>query len=625
MTNLPEVSNIIGQYWSALVGFLIVAAYARQRFNEPTFPNRETLPQTVAPLRYLFLPSAYERARRIYIIASLLLYGLLLLPGRQVIEIFGIGAHLPLQAWPLLVALLLVGLLPATSVKWITMIEEQLRRYVHEWFLVPDGVKKTIAVLEDAPYEPPANQLEAVPDAQREWLQADLKLGRGSLRYRWARATMLMASLNQMGADTVHPLRKAAFQPFEEDFDAIQARHKALAQDIANLTKPVTPEKEEALKRSVNILLQRIYAYIGWGVRQQANSERAIVHTLEALGFSISVVEGRRLPDIVAPAALAVAGIVMAFWLAHDAILDSRCDSRSILSAWSSATAAGAMYGLAAFIALKQRGAQIEERVWREASPKCLFRIAIRAGLVTWLAIVISTLIWQFGDALRSLAAIVQMDWTAALPQKANQTDTNINVAAWSFLPVKILTASFWFFAGAAASAILASRMTGDVRRTHRSDRMRDAVWLGIGLGLAVALAQLMQSALAEQLGESPLKFAPIVTIALVGLVCGAVIGIMVPYACKGSLVTPPDPIMARELRNLLREAETTLGTKAVAESWVFSPHSGLPGITPAEAIQYEGYANLVRTLLNSDASREREGSWSDRNDKPTPIAIVKS
>ena len=282
------------------------------------------------------------------------------------------------------------------------------------------------------------------------------------------------------------------------------------------------------------------------------------------------------------------------------------------------------MYGLAAFIALKQREAQIEQRVWREASPKCLFRIAIRAGLVTWLAIVISTLIWEFGDALRSLAAFVQMDTTAVLPQKTNQTNTSI--AAWSFLPVKIMTASFWFLAGAAASAVLASRMTGDVRRTHRSDRVRDAAWLGIGLGLAVALAQLMQSALAEKLGEgSRLQFLPIVTTAFVGLVCGVVIGIMVPYACKGNLVTPPDPIMARELRNLLREAETTLGSKAVAENWVFSPHSGLPGITPAEAIQYEGYANLVRMLLNSEASREREASWPDRSDKPTPIAIVKS
>ena len=221
-----------------------------------------------------------------------------------------------------------------------------------------------------------------------------------------------------------------------------------------------------------------------------------------------------------------------------------------------------------------------------------------------------------------SFAALVQMDWTTVLPHAADKP----GVPAWSFLPVKITTASVWFLAGAAASAVLAGRMTGDVRRTCKSDRARDAAWLGVGLGLAVALAQMMQSALAQELrdpDQTSLEFVPIV--AFVGLLCGVVIGIMVPYACKGNLVTPPDPIMARELRNLLREAETTLGSKALAENWVFSPHNGLPGITPAEAIQYQGYTNLVRMLLNSEASREREASWPDRSDKPTPIAIVKS
>ena len=156
MTNLPEqIANLTGQYWSALIGCLIVAAFARQRFNEPSFPNRDTLPQTVAPLRYLFLRSAYEKARRTYIIASLLLYALLLLPGREVISIFRIDASFPPQAWALLVALLLVGLLPTTSIRWITIIEEQLRRYVHEWYLVPDGSERRSQCLRTRLMSPP--------------------------------------------------------------------------------------------------------------------------------------------------------------------------------------------------------------------------------------------------------------------------------------------------------------------------------------------------------------------------------------------------------------------------------------------------------------------------------------
>src|SRR5215467_7386750 len=43
-TSLSEhIANFIGHYWNSLFGSLIVFAYARQRFNEPTFPNRETL------------------------------------------------------------------------------------------------------------------------------------------------------------------------------------------------------------------------------------------------------------------------------------------------------------------------------------------------------------------------------------------------------------------------------------------------------------------------------------------------------------------------------------------------------------------------------------------------------
>jgi hypothetical protein len=428
-----------------------------------------------------------------------------------------------------------------------------------------------------------------------------------------------MATLKDMGAGAAHPLQKAAFDPFREDFDAIDTRYKGLEHEIANLGKSASTEKEEALKRSVDRLLQRIYAYISWGVRQQADSDRAMVQTLESLGFSISAVEGRGLFDIVAPAVCVIAGITMAFWLGNDAIRGRlwAAPYDSILGDLTPAAAAAAMYGLAAFVALKQRGAQIEQRIWREASPKCQIMIGVRAGLVTWLVIIISTVIGQYDNALRSLAALFQLDMSSILPGDAGQP----GIEAWKFLPVKIVSASFWFVAGATASALLASRITGDVRRTQISDRVRDAAWLGVGLGLAVALAQLVQSALAFRLHDPdgiPLSIVPIV--AVVGLVCGAVIGFMVPYACKGNLATPPDPIMARQLRNLLREAKKTLGTAALAENWLFSPKSALHGITPAEAIQYEGYANVVRTLLSNEASREREETWPDRSDRPLVI-----
>jgi hypothetical protein len=52
-------------------GVLIVLTYAWQRFNEPSFPNEETLPRTVEPLRYLFLKPAYAKARLLYLVGLL--------------------------------------------------------------------------------------------------------------------------------------------------------------------------------------------------------------------------------------------------------------------------------------------------------------------------------------------------------------------------------------------------------------------------------------------------------------------------------------------------------------------------------------------------------------------------
>ena len=62
-------------------GVLIVLTYAWQRFNEPSFPNEETLPRTVEPLRYLFLKPAYAKARLLYLVGLLVLYALLAFPA----------------------------------------------------------------------------------------------------------------------------------------------------------------------------------------------------------------------------------------------------------------------------------------------------------------------------------------------------------------------------------------------------------------------------------------------------------------------------------------------------------------------------------------------------------------
>jgi hypothetical protein len=98
-------------------------------------------------------------------------------------------------------------------------------------------------------------------------------------------------------------------------------------------------------------------------------------------------------------------------------------------------------------------------------------------------------------------------------------------------------------------------------------------------------------------------------SVGLAGLACGAVIGFIVPQSCRVNVVTPFDIDMARALRNSLRQAETTLGTKAAAEGWMFTPHRDLGGITPAEAIQYKTHATGVGRLLENEALLAREDS----------------
>src|SRR5262245_5793990 len=607
-----------------ILGLLTVMAYAWQRFNEPSFPNKETLPHAVEPLRYLFLKPAYRKARLTYLAVSLGLYCILVWPGPsmiQVLEKFGLEKF-PAPAWALLVALFMVGLAPNSNMKWLTMIEDHLRRIVHGFFLVPDGIEKTIGILEDARYDPPPSQLNALPSPQRERLRDDLKLSTATLQYRWARATMLMASLRQMGAGASHPLRRAAFEPFQEDFNGIVEKYRALKQDIEALREnPTNSEGEENLVVSVDNLLKRIYAYISWGIRHQADNEGAVDETLEELGFRVPQIGGRRLFDIVAPAAGFVAVIAIVFWLTVDFVkrMMGTGDplSESVLLALTSGTAAGLMYGFAAIIGLQGRAAQIERKVWREYSPKCLIPIAIKAGLVTWIAIVASTVLWTLSDTLQSLSGIAQVIKSAA----GGGAVDSPSPPEWKTFPIGIATAMPWFLAGAPASTVIAISMGSDVRRTDRQQRIRDALILAAALGGAVVAAQLIQASLQDLLQDRN-SFGLVPIIGLAGAVCGAVIGYMVPQACRANLVTPPDPIMARALRDLLNRAEAALGTRAAAQDWVFTPISELGGITPAEAVQNKTHATGVGRFLDLEAERRRDEISSVRSDRPAPVLI---
>ena len=617
-------------------GVLIVLTYAWQRFNEPSFPNEETLPRTVEPLRYLFLKPAYAKARLLYLVGLLVMYALLVLPGPSMVGALGGPGPkegLSPQAWPLLIALILTGLGTApTPVKWLNIIEEQLRRWVHAWYLVPDGIRSTIAVLDDARYDPPVGQLNFLQGPLKEKCQEDLHLARGTLSYSWARATILVTSIKSMLNGALHPLKRAAFEPFKDEFfDDILVTYRALKLDVQALN-PNDEDEEEKLSRSVENLLKRVYAYISWGIRYQVDSEREVDQTLKDLGFRIpDRVPGRHLFDIVVPAVLLVAVIVTAFWVANDAIGRAMGATdfpptmyKSIVAALTSAMAASLMYGAIVSIVLKHRAAKIEQKVWRERSWRCLIPIALKAGLATWLVIVLSTVYWKPSDAWQSLIGIAQL----VVQPTADTGASASTVPDWSFLPIKMATALPWLLVGMTASIFLVIRLGGDVRRIGTADRLRDAIVVAAALGIAAAAAQLIQTSLVDAFRDLGLTKESLPSDKLVWIeglaefACGAVIGFVVPQACRVNVVTPSDPITARTLRDLQRDARTALGSKAAGDAWVFTPNDDLRGITPAEALQYRTHATGVGSLLEIAAQRQREETRPDGSDRPTPVLI---
>jgi hypothetical protein len=615
MADAPEqVALSFGQYWAALMGLLIVTVYAWERFNEPSFPNRETLPSTVVPLRYLFLRPQYPRARLTYVVASLTLYAMLVWPGPSIIDVFGVDSStFPPQAWALLVALIMVGLVPNSNLKWLVKIEEQLRRWVHEWFLVPNGIEETIQVLEDTRFELSAAQWEIVPDGARNTLRADLSLRTNMLRHRWARATVIMQGLMQMGTDPSYPIVRSSIAPFQDDLDALRIKYKLLEKEFKALGETSDPQADESLTASVDHFMKRLYALLSWVIRYQASSDQEVNAILEELGFRIPQRKTRRLSDIVLPAVCLVALISMVFWLAVDAAL-GKLGATSTIFALTSATAACLMYGHGIFFALAERSARIERKVWRQAAASQYRWIAFKAGIVAWIVIVISTVVWSVPQTLESVVALVQAVKAVAL-------GAEIPNAAWQFLPIRLITAFPWTLAGAALSVLVAVRVGGEVRWTGRRQRAADALIVGTGLAVAVVFAQLIQTSLSQFFKEEA-SFDLIPFVGLAGFACGAVIGAMVPHACQALIVTPSDRTVASELKSLIRRAEATLGSRERAERWAFTPHPELGDVTPAEAVQYRTYATGVIRLLESEALEDGAEAQSAARSRPTPVVI---
>ena len=115
---------------------------------------------------------------------------------------------------------------------------------------------RTIALLEDSRYNPPASQLNYVHGDQRDRFRDDLNLPPETLQYRWARATILVTSLRAMLNGAAHPLKRAAFTPFQEDFyEGIVVAYNALKPDVqafvADPTADIVSSSASDIRRTI--------------------------------------------------------------------------------------------------------------------------------------------------------------------------------------------------------------------------------------------------------------------------------------------------------------------------------------------------------------------------------------
>ena len=186
---------------------------------------------------------------------------------------------------------------------------------------------------------PPPRFLDGLQNTPKARLLNDSKLVAGSLDYQWARATMILESLKRRDG-SASPLGRATFDPFEADYETIRQKYRVLEAEIDKIRderartrnekgrggssialarkEMQLAEREEEVGGSVNKFLRLLYAYLSWGIRQKAKSEKEVDRILEDLGFHIPTIGSQRVFDAVVPAALCIAAITFLFWIVYD-------------------------------------------------------------------------------------------------------------------------------------------------------------------------------------------------------------------------------------------------------------------------------------------------------------------
>ena len=216
------------------VAIWLVYLYCQQQFAERLVTENSDYIYQLLP-RQLATHQEYSKGFLIYFMSMAAIMVLLALLGPQNLETLGITLPKTLSylAWPLAIALVLMGALP--NVPGLMLIEKYLRQYAHERAYIPDAARATAQRLAAAEFDFTSYKGEALQSAELRGVDSgDFTRSRQSVEYNWARLCCLIFLLKSYRMSGLTDLLDAGLlRDYENDLDLIESKKKSMEDQMA--------------------------------------------------------------------------------------------------------------------------------------------------------------------------------------------------------------------------------------------------------------------------------------------------------------------------------------------------------------------------------------------------------
>jgi hypothetical protein len=567
---VPGGSQLITEtFATTLIGLLVVIVFGIQKFNEPTFEASENQPETLFAPRFLALPRQYVNALLFYLGSLSLLFVLFSTAGANGFAGILTGTPLKPEAFPLAVALILVGVIP--NVKWIQQVELFFRRIAHRRAFIPEGAQLMYTRLRSAEFDFSRYDRSEILEGElfRTVERTDFSAPRNSIEHRWARFTCLVYALRQFDNPDGDPADNFGNIPQDLDRDFVKAyrpEYERLLVLHRNTQHAIANHRQGALTDSVDIAdlvralqqaLRRTYAFIGCAVRLKYPGDAGALNALADFGFKVKPLDPA--PSIfylIRWVALAMPTLIfVTVMVANFSGLEiSQGNMTPEQTALLWALSALMVHGCAAWAAYKFRAHLKYTAEW-SGKPLQI----IKAGIVGGCAGVAILLLLdaRFGTEPFDMKEIMKM------------------------LPWLALTGTTGAFTSYFLDAPIA---------VERGRRVREAAIQGLVTAL---VTYLVLTVVPDDNIQGTMKYFVI----FVTLLIGGSLGFFLPH-CHRELERSLSGEAQSRIGEFAWEAARIFGDEARANEWLNQPNAGLGGATPVEAARSTIGGDRVRAVL---------------------------